>query len=163
MELQPARNADPILDHLEEMIRRTAGLGRTTRIQGIGLQYWTNRINAVINEINLVSCQKLRADLLLIELRSFNRAWSPRRIGSNRVRVVFCSLLRRKLAEVRVTAGRPVQSQMFSVAEFIAEVKYAADLAAQVRGCVLTVSPVDAELAVSGDRGIGPVPEWRRK
>jgi hypothetical protein len=52
---------------------------------------------------------------------------------------------------------------MFSVAEFIAEVKYAADLAAQVRGCVLTVSPVDAELAVSGDRGIGPVPEWRRK
>jgi len=52
---------------------------------------------------------------------------------------------------------------MFSVAEFIAEVKYAADLAAQVRGCVLTVSPVDAELPVSGDRGIGPVPEWRRK
>jgi hypothetical protein len=74
MELQPARNADPILDHLEKMIRRTAGLGRTTRIQGMGLQYWTNRINAVINEINLVSCQKLRADLLLIELRSFNRA-----------------------------------------------------------------------------------------
>ena len=70
------------------------------------------------------------------------------------MRVVFCSLLRRKLAEVRVTAGRPVQSQMFSVAEFIAEVKYAADLAAQVRGCVLTVSPVDAELAVSGDRDL---------
>jgi signal transduction histidine kinase len=43
---------------------------------------------------------------------------------------------------------------MFSVAEFIAEVKYAADLAAQVRGCVLTVSPVDAELAVSGDRDL---------
>jgi signal transduction histidine kinase len=63
-------------------------------------------------------------------------------------------MIDRSLAEVRVTAGRPVQSQMFSVAEFIAEVKYAADLAAQVRGCVLTVSPVDAKLAVSGDRDL---------
>jgi signal transduction histidine kinase len=41
---------------------------------------------------------------------------------------------------------------MFSVADFIAEVKYAADLAAQVRGCVLTVSAVDKELAINGDR-----------
>lgn len=63
-------------------------------------------------------------------------------------------MIDRSLAEVRVVAGKPVQSQMFSVAEFIAEVKYAADLAAQVRGCVLTVSPVDAEMAVSGDRDL---------
>jgi len=63
-------------------------------------------------------------------------------------------MIDRSLAEVRVVGGKPVQSQMFSVAEFIAEVKYAADLAAQVRGCVLTVSPVDAEMAVSGDRDL---------
>jgi hypothetical protein len=36
MGLQPARNADAILDHLKKMIRRTAGLGRTARIQGMG-------------------------------------------------------------------------------------------------------------------------------
>jgi len=71
--LQPARNADAILDHLEKMIRRTAGLGRTTRIQGMGRQYWIDRINVVINEINLLSSQKLRADLLLVELRSYDR------------------------------------------------------------------------------------------
>jgi len=63
-------------------------------------------------------------------------------------------MIDRSLAEVRVTAGKPLQSPMFSVAEFIAEVKYAADLAALVRGCVLTVSHVDAELAVSGDRDL---------
>jgi hypothetical protein len=73
-DLQPARNADAILDHLESMIRRTAGLGRIASIQGMGLQYWTDRINEVINEINLVSSQKRRANLLLAELHSSDRA-----------------------------------------------------------------------------------------
>jgi len=71
--LQAARNADAILDHLEQMIHRTAGLGRIARIQGMGLQYWRNRINVVVNEINLFSSQKLRANLLLVALRSFVR------------------------------------------------------------------------------------------
>jgi len=61
-------------------------------------------------------------------------------------------MINRSLEEVWVTAGKRVRSQIFSVAEFIAEVRYAADLAALFRGCILTVSPVDAELAVSGDR-----------
>ena len=73
-DLQPARNADAILDHLESMIRRTAGLGRIASIQGMGLQYWTDRIYEVINEINLVSSQKRRANLLLAELHSSDRA-----------------------------------------------------------------------------------------
>jgi hypothetical protein len=72
-ELQPARDADPILDHIEKMIHRTAELGRAARIQGMGRQYWIDRINAVINEINLLASQKLRADLLLVELRSYDR------------------------------------------------------------------------------------------
>lgn len=70
-ELQPARNADPILDHIEKMIRRTAEPGRPARIQGLGRQYWIDRINAVINEIHLLASQKLRADLLLVALRSY--------------------------------------------------------------------------------------------
>jgi hypothetical protein len=60
-------------------------------------------------------------------------------------------MINRSLEEVRVTAGKRVRSQIFSFAEFITEVKYATGLAVLVRGCLLTVSPVDAELAdVSG-------------
>ena len=63
-------------------------------------------------------------------------------------------LIDNSLDEVRATAGRSARSELFSVADFIAEVKYAAELAAQVRGCRLAVSPVDAELAISGDRNL---------
>jgi signal transduction histidine kinase len=63
-------------------------------------------------------------------------------------------LIDHSLAEVRATAGTTVHSQMFSVADFIDEVKRAAELVAQVKGCKFTVSPVDEELAVSGDRNL---------
>ena len=63
-------------------------------------------------------------------------------------------LIDRSLAEVRVTAGHPLHSQVFSVADFIAEVKYAAELAAKVRGCLFTVSLVDPALAVNSDRDL---------
>lgn len=66
--LQPARNADAILDHLEKMISRTAELGFTTGIQGMGRQYWIERIDAVTSEITLLSSQKRRADLLRLRL-----------------------------------------------------------------------------------------------
>jgi len=46
-----ARHADGILDHLSLMIRETSrGKGRIERIHGMDLQYWTGRINAVIEE-----------------------------------------------------------------------------------------------------------------
>jgi signal transduction histidine kinase len=61
-------------------------------------------------------------------------------------------LIAHSLDEVRTAAGITLQSRMFSVADFISEVKYAADLAAQIRGCVLTVSTVDPRLAICGDR-----------
>jgi signal transduction histidine kinase len=61
-------------------------------------------------------------------------------------------LIDHSLDEARAAAGISVKSRMFSVADFIAEVKYAGDLAAMVRGSILTVSPVDARLAISGDR-----------
>jgi len=63
-------------------------------------------------------------------------------------------LIDHSLAEVQATAGKTVHSQMFSVADFIDEVKRAAELVAQVKGCKFTVSPVDEELAVSGDRNL---------
>jgi signal transduction histidine kinase len=61
-------------------------------------------------------------------------------------------LIRHSLEEVRTATSNSAQPGLFSVADFIADVKYAADLAAQVRGCVLTVSAVDTRLAISGDR-----------
>ncbi|CAE6856723.1 Sensor protein KdpD [Paraburkholderia nemoris] len=61
-------------------------------------------------------------------------------------------LISHSLDEVRTAVGISAQSGLFSVADFIADVKYAADLAAQIRGCLLTVSAVDTRLAISGDR-----------
>ncbi|MFM0205598.1 HAMP domain-containing sensor histidine kinase [Paraburkholderia fungorum] len=61
-------------------------------------------------------------------------------------------LIDHSLEEFRTAGGVAGKNRLFSVADFIAEVKYAADLAAQVRGCVLTVSAVDIRLAISGDR-----------
>jgi hypothetical protein len=70
-----ARHADEILDHLALMVRRTArGSGRISRIQGMDLNYWVDRINTVINKTDLFSSQQERAKLLLIELRSSDRA-----------------------------------------------------------------------------------------
>lgn len=61
-------------------------------------------------------------------------------------------LIDHSLEEIRAAGETLGQSKLFSVADFVAEVKYAADLAAQVHGCVLTVSVVDTRLAISGDR-----------
>ncbi|MBA3563201.1 MAG: HAMP domain-containing histidine kinase [Gammaproteobacteria bacterium] len=64
------------------------------------------------------------------------------------------NLIDRSLTEVRMTAGVPVQNRLFSLADFIAEVKLSASLEAQVRECSLTISHVDPELAVDADRDL---------
>ncbi|AMM18776.1 hypothetical protein AX768_31585 (plasmid) [Burkholderia sp. PAMC 28687] len=70
-----ARKADEILDHLSTVVSTTSrGEGRIERIQGMGLQYWTDRINAVIDETDRFSSQQERAKRLLIRLRSSDRA-----------------------------------------------------------------------------------------
>jgi hypothetical protein len=66
--------------------------------------------------------------------------------------VALRRLIDRSLAEARMTAGIPVQCQLFSVADFIAEIQLAASLEAQVNKCTLTVSYVDSKLAVDADR-----------
>ena len=64
------------------------------------------------------------------------------------------TLIDRSLADVRMTAGMPVQHTLFSLADFIAEVKLAGELEAQVRECELVVSAVDPDLAVDVDRDL---------
>ena len=64
------------------------------------------------------------------------------------------NLIDRTLTEVRITAGMPAQHRLFSLADFIAEVKLSASLEAQVKECVFTVSVVDPKLAVDADRDL---------
>jgi signal transduction histidine kinase len=64
------------------------------------------------------------------------------------------NLIDRSLAEVRMKAGLPVEHQLFSLADFIAEIKMSASLEAQLHDCMLIVSIVDPKLAVAGDHDL---------
>lgn len=64
------------------------------------------------------------------------------------------NLIDRTLADVRAAAGIPAQLSHISVADFIAEIKISAALEAQARECQLSVSVVDAHLAVDADRDL---------
>jgi len=72
----------------------------------------------------------------------------------DRALVGLSNLIDRSLAEVRMTAGMPVQHRLYSLADFIAEVKLSASLEADVKDCVLVVSDVDPLLAVDVDRDL---------
>jgi hypothetical protein len=70
-----ARKADEMLDHLALMVRETGRCGgRIDRIQGMDLQYWTDRINTIIEGTDPFSAQQERAKRLLEKLRSSDRA-----------------------------------------------------------------------------------------
>jgi len=64
------------------------------------------------------------------------------------------NLIDRSLAEVRVTAGLGGQHNVFSLADFIAEIKLSAALEARVRECGFSVSKVDKQLAIGGHRDL---------
>lgn len=64
------------------------------------------------------------------------------------------ALLDRTLADVRVAAEIPVHVELFSLADFIAEVNVSASLEAQVRKCRFVVVSVDPRLAVDADRAL---------
>lgn len=64
------------------------------------------------------------------------------------------NLIDRSLAQVRVEAGLAVQTQLYPLNKFIAEVKLSAMLEAELRKCTLNVSFVDTELAVNVDRDL---------
>jgi len=62
------------------------------------------------------------------------------------------TLIDRSLTNIRMTAGLPIRHELFSLADFIREIKVSAMLEAQTRNCIFIASVVDARLAVSGDR-----------
>jgi len=68
--------------------------------------------------------------------------------------VEMAKLIDRSLSEVRMTAGIKSLHHLFSLADFIAEVKLSGSLQAQVKKCSLTVSTVDSGLAVDADRDL---------
>lgn len=72
----------------------------------------------------------------------------------DRALVGLSNLIDRSLAEVRMTAGMPVRRRLFSLADFMAELKLSASLEAQVKGSTLTFSDVDPLLAVDVDRDL---------
>jgi signal transduction histidine kinase len=68
--------------------------------------------------------------------------------------VAMRNLIDRSLSEVRMTAGMPVHHHLFSLSDFIAEVKHFALLEAQVKDCAFVVSVVDLGLAIDADRDL---------
>ncbi|MEO8603872.1 MAG: HAMP domain-containing sensor histidine kinase [bacterium] len=64
------------------------------------------------------------------------------------------NLIDRSLTEVRMTAGLPLQHRLFSLAEFIAQIRLSAGLEAHVKECVFTVGAVDPSLAVDADQDL---------
>ena len=64
------------------------------------------------------------------------------------------SLVDRTLADVRSTAGLPVNLKRIAIADLIAEVRTSASLEAHARGCQLVIAEVDRDLEVSGDRDL---------
>ncbi len=64
------------------------------------------------------------------------------------------NLIDRSLTEVRLTAGMPSRAELISLSDFLADVKIAASLEAQLRKCTFTVGEVDRDLALDVDREI---------
>lgn len=58
------------------------------------------------------------------------------------------------IAEVRSTMHPAAQSEVFTVADFLAEVSAAARLDPRAKRCNFIVDPVDPQLTVGGDRGL---------
>lgn len=63
-------------------------------------------------------------------------------------------LIDRSLAEAQISEGLIAEPEVFSLADFIGEIKLSASLEANVRGRVLIVASVDPKLAISGDRNL---------
>jgi len=63
-------------------------------------------------------------------------------------------LIEHSIEDAREPSGDAAKWTLFSLSDFINETKHAANLAAQLRGCGFVVTPVDARLAVSGNRDL---------
>ncbi|MEZ0276108.1 MAG: sensor histidine kinase [Roseimicrobium sp.] len=72
----------------------------------------------------------------------------------DRAMVGMRSLIDRSLTDVRMIAGLPTHNVLFTLADFISELKMSGMLEAKVKECVLIVSLVDPRLAVDADRDL---------
>jgi signal transduction histidine kinase len=72
----------------------------------------------------------------------------------NRSLVGMRTLIDRTLTEVRMESGLTMCNKIFSLADFIAELKLSASLEAQLKKISLVVSAVDLRLALDGDRDL---------
>jgi len=72
----------------------------------------------------------------------------------DRALVSMRTLIDRSLTDVCMIAGLPLRNALFSLADFIGELKLSGTLEVQMRECVLIVSVVDKRLAVDGDRDL---------
>ena len=113
---------------------------------------WNERLGFFAHELrNLINT----ATLSLSAIKAGNVGVAGATAGIlDRSLVGLRNLVDHSLTEVRIAAGLPVRHQLFSLADFIAEVKLSASLEAQVKECVLTVSAVDPQLAVDADRDL---------
>jgi len=68
--------------------------------------------------------------------------------------VALRTLIDRSLTEVRIGAGMTMQRRVFALNHFIGEIKYSAQLEAQLNGCTLLVAPVDPQLFINADRDL---------
>jgi signal transduction histidine kinase len=68
--------------------------------------------------------------------------------------VEMAKLIDLSLSEVRMTAGLESLHHLFSLSDFIAEIKLSASLQARLRKCSFIVSAVDAHLALDADRDL---------
>jgi signal transduction histidine kinase len=66
----------------------------------------------------------------------------------------MAKVINRSLSDVRMAAGLESVRHLFSLADFIDEVKISASLQAHVKKCSLTVSSVDRQLALNADKDL---------
>ena len=64
----------------------------------------------------------------------------------------LAKLIDESIAEVRMLSHNTLASTSFSLSEFVAELKAAAELAAKAKGCLLSVPSIDPLLAIIGNR-----------
>ena len=84
--LLPASLADRQLDHLERMVRTVGQNNLAGPVHGMDLEYWENRIRALVEGNNLVAVQQLRVKRLLRDLESRTKSRSEEMLPEPRQR-----------------------------------------------------------------------------
>jgi signal transduction histidine kinase len=70
----------------------------------------------------------------------------------DRTLVALQRIIDGSISEVRMGAGMALHTQLFSLAEFVVDVKISASLEAEAHECACLFSSVDKDLAIKGDR-----------